>query len=73
MIKKHIEKLKTRSHAEKSNTAFLISLVLTSIITAIWFVTIFTHPTEYFQPQESKEQNLANSGSLFDSLKEGLK
>ena len=71
-MKKYIEKLKKRSYAEKSNIAFFASLVITGVITAIWFLTIFTNPTEYFEI-ENESQNLANTGSLFDVFKEGFK
>ncbi len=73
MIKKHIETLKTRSYAEKSNMAFVISLALTSVIAAVWFLTIFTNPDGYFEKPETEAQKLANSGSLFDVFKEGVK
>jgi hypothetical protein len=73
MIKNYIENLKTRSYAEKSNFAFVTSLVLTGIIAAVWFLTIFANPEAYFNPQDTEAQKLANTGSLFDSLKEGLK
>lgn len=73
MIKKHIDKLKTRSYAEKSNFAFMASLLVTSLIATVWFLTIFTNPTDYFNPSQNANQKLANSGSLFDSIKEGLK
>lgn len=72
-MKKYIENLKTRSHAEKNNFAFIASLVLTGLIAAVWFLTIFANPTEYFNPKTNDTQNLANSGSLFDVLKEGIK
>jgi hypothetical protein len=73
MVKKYIENLKTRSYAEKSNAAFVISLVVTGLITAVWFLTIFANPEGYFEPQNTEAQNLANTGSLFDSFKEGFK
>lgn len=74
MIKKHIENVRTKSYAEKSNTAFVASLILTSIVAGMWFLTVFTNPDEYFKPQEvTTEQKLANAGSLFDALKQGVK
>lgn len=73
MIKKHIEKLKTRSYAEKSNFAFITSLLITGVIATVWFLTIFSNPSQYFNPSNTESQKLANSGSLFDSIKEGLK
>lgn len=71
-MKKYIEKLKKRSYSEKSNIAFLTSLVITSIIAGLWFLTIFTNPGEYFEV-ENEAQNLANTGSLFDVFTEGFK
>ena len=68
-MKKYIENLKQRSYAEKSNFAFFSSLVLTCIIVAIWFLTIFANPTQYFNPSIDEKQNLANTGSLFDIFK----
>jgi hypothetical protein len=71
-MKKYIENLKQKSHAEKSNFAFFASLILTGIITGIWFLTVFTNPQSYFK-QLDDSQNLANTGTLFDVLKEGFK
>ena len=73
MIKKHIEHLKTKTHAEKSNIAFLYAAILTGAIALLWASVIFTHPAQYFDQQKADTQNLANSGSLFDVLKEGIK
>lgn len=72
-MKKYIENLKKRSYAEKSNFAFVASAVITALIVGVWFLTIFANPAEYFNPQDTEVQNLANTGSLFDSLKEGFK
>lgn len=72
-MKKYIENLKQRSYAEKSNFAFISSAIITSLIVAVWFLTIFANPGSYFEPRNTEVQNLANSGSLFDSLKEGFK
>ncbi len=72
-MKKYIENLRQRSHAEKSSYAFFASLLLTGLITAVWFLTIFANPVEYFDLEEQEIQNLANAGSLFDSLKAGFK
>jgi len=72
-MKKYIENLKTRSYAEKSNVAFLVSAILTGIIATAWFLTIFANPDQYFNPKNEEVQNLANTGSLFDSFKEGFK
>ncbi len=72
MIKKYINHLQKRSYAEKSNVAFIVSIVLTSVVAAVWFLTIFTNPDLYFK-KTSDAQNLANTGSLFDSIKEGIK
>lgn len=72
MIKKHLEEMRKRSYTEKSNAAFLISLIITSLIALVWFINIFTDPRGYFQTDDEK-QNLANSGSLFDVFKEGVK
>lgn len=73
MVKKYIENLKTLSYTEKSNYAFVTSLIITGLIATVWFLTIFTNPESYFKPTNSEAQNLANTGSLFDSFKEGLK
>jgi hypothetical protein len=72
-MKKYIENLQKKSYAEKSNFAFFASLVLTGIIATVWFLTIFANPQEYFNPNADKAQNLANTGSLFDVFKEGIK
>jgi hypothetical protein len=73
MIKKHIEHLKTKTHAEKSSVAFLYAAILTGLIATVWALAIFSSPTQYFDQQKADTQNLANSGSLFDVLKEGIK
>ena len=72
-MKKYIENLKTKSHSEKSRFAFFTSLILTSIIAGIWFLTIFANPQGYFDIQPTEAENLANTGSLFDVIKGGLK
>lgn len=72
-MKKYIENLKQKSYSEKSNFAFITSLILTGIIGLVWFLTVFSNPDEYFNPNQDELQNLANSGSLFDVLKEGIK
>lgn len=71
-MKKYIESLRKRSYAEKSNIAFLASLVITSVIAGLWLLTILTNPVQYFE-SENEAQNLANTGSLFDVFKEGFK
>jgi len=71
-MKKYLSTLKDKSHAEKSNFAFIASLVITTAIGAVYFLTIFNNPGEYFESTDDKNQNLANSGSLFDVLKAGL-
>ncbi|MEY4440484.1 MAG: hypothetical protein RLY49_110 [Candidatus Parcubacteria bacterium] len=71
-MKKYIENLKQKSYAEKSNFAFVTSVIITGLIAAVWFLTIFASPDSYFKPN-NEAQNLANSGSLFDVFKEGLK
>ncbi len=73
MIKKYINNLQEKSHTEKANFALVASLALTGVIATLWFLVIFANPTEYFETENSETQNLANSGSLFDVLKEGLK
>ncbi len=73
MIKRHIEKTKARPYAEKSSVAFAMALAITGVIAAVWFMTIFTDPSGYFEMEESEEQKLANSGSLFDVFKEGVR
>ena len=72
-MKKYIEKLRQKSYAEKSNFAFFASLILTSIIAGIWFLTIFANPQSYFEIKDDELQNLANTGSLFDVIKEGFR
>lgn len=72
-MKKYIEKLKTRSYAEKSSFAFFASLILTGLIASVWFLTIFANPDDYFKTIPDEAQNLANTGSLFDVFKEGFK
>lgn len=72
-MKKYIENLKQRSYAEKSSFAFFASVVVTGIIAAVWFLTIFAHPESYFESKPSDAQGLANTGSLFDVFKEGFK
>ena len=72
-MKKYIENLKKRSYAEKSSFAFVTSALITSLIVGVWFLTIFTNPAGYFNPQNSEVQNMANTGSLFDSFKEAFK
>ena len=72
-MKKYIENLKQKSYAEKSSFAFVTSLVLTGVIATIWFLTIFSNFDTYFEKVPSEAQNLANTGSLFDVFKEGLK
>ena len=71
-MKKYLSTLKDKSHAEKSNFAFITSLNLTGIIGAVWFLTIFAGPTDYFEKTNTEEQNLANAGSLFDIVKAGF-
>lgn len=73
MIKKYINNLQSRSHVEKTNFALVSALAITGIIATVWFLVIFANPTGYFKPAEDNTQNLANSGSLFDVLKAGLK
>lgn len=72
-MKKYIENLKKRSYAEKSSFALVTSAMITALIVSVWFLTIFANPGSYFEPQNTEAQNLANTGSLFDSLKEGFK
>ncbi len=72
-MKKYIENLKQKSYHEKSNFAFVASLILTGIIAGIWVLTIFANPSSYFKQGAPQEQNLANTGTLFDVLKEGFK
>ncbi len=71
-MKKFINKMREKSYAEKSNTAFFASLVITGVIAALWFLVIFANPNSYFE-KDSIAQDLANAGSLFDVFKEGLK
>lgn len=73
-MKKVIHNLRQKSYAEKSNIAFLGSIVLTSIIAGIWLLAIFMNPTSYFESQQDNElQQLANTGSLFDVVKESFR
>lgn len=72
-MKKYIQNLQQKSYAEKSNFAFVTSLILTSVIAAVWFLTIFTNFNTYFDIKPNEAQDLANAGSLFDVFKEGLK
>jgi hypothetical protein len=72
-MKKYIQNLQNRTYAEKSSFAFVTSAVLTAMIAAVWFLTIFADPSSYFNPKEAEVQNLANTGSLFDVFKEGVK
>lgn len=72
-MKKYIENLKQKSYAEKSNFAFFASLTITGVIALVWFLVIFASPESYFEPRDNEAQNLANTGSLFDVFKEGLK
>ncbi len=72
-MKKYIENLRKKSYAEKSSFAFMASLILTGAIALVWFLTIFAYPESYFEPKNSEAQNLANTGSLFDVFKEGIK
>ncbi len=72
-MKKYIADLKNRSYTEKSNFAFVTSAILTGIIALVWFLTIFANPDSYFNPKQDEAQNLANTGSLFDVFKEGIK
>lgn len=73
MIKKYISNLQEKSHVEKSNFALLASLAITGVIATLWFLVIFANPSGYFETEDKDLQNLANSGSLFDVLKAGLK
>lgn len=72
-MKKYIQNLREKSYAEKSSFAFMASLVLTGVIAGLWFLTIFASPESYFEKKDSEAQKLANSGSLFDVFKEGIK
>lgn len=72
-MKKYIQNLQEKSYSEKSNFAFVTSLVLTGVIATIWFLTIFSNFDTYFKTQPDETQNLANTGGLFDVFKEGLK
>lgn len=72
-MKKYIQDLKQKSYHEKSNFAFFASLILTGVIAGVWLLTIFASPSSYFKFNDSPEQNLANTGTLFDVLKEGFK
>lgn len=73
MIKKHIERVKAKSPAEKNKYAFLVSFFLTSVVAGVWILSIFAHPAQYIQPLTTDVQNLANAGSLFDVVKAGFK
>ncbi len=73
MIKKYISNLQEKSHVEKTNFALGASLVITGVIATLWFLVIFANPGSYFETENTDVQNLANSGSLFDVLKAGLK
>lgn len=72
-MKKYIENLKQKSHAEKNMFAFWMSLILTSVIGGIWFLTIFANPQSYFDTRPGELESLANTGSLFDVIKEGFR
>jgi hypothetical protein len=75
-MKKYIEELKTRSHAEKSQFAFMASLGITSIVAGLWLLSIFINPGDYIEIKGDDVQNMANAGSLFDVFQqsfEGLK
>jgi hypothetical protein len=72
-MKKYIQNLQQKSYAEKSSFAFAASLILTGVIATIWFLTIFANFDTYFETKPSEAQGLANTGSLFDVFKEGLK
>jgi hypothetical protein len=75
-MKKYIEELKTRSHAEKSQFAFMASLGITSVVAGLWLLSIFINPGDYIEIKGDDVQNLANAGSLFDVFQqsfEGLK
>ncbi len=72
-MKKYIADLKNRSYAEKSNFAFVTSAIITGAIALVWFLTMFAYPDSYFSPEQDEAQNLANTGSLFDVFKEGIK
>jgi hypothetical protein len=73
-MKKYIDSLKTKSHAEKSSFAFVASAILTSIIAGIWLFALLKNPIEYFDlPKDNELQNMANTGSLFDVVKESFR
>lgn len=72
-MKKYIEELKTRSHAEKSSYAFMASLTLTGMIVALWILAILINPSDYIEIESDPEQNMANAGSLFDVFGQNLK
>jgi hypothetical protein len=65
-MKKYIAELKTRSHAEKSNFAFIASLAITGVVAGLWILTIIVNPNDYIEIRGDDVQNLANAGSLFD-------
>ncbi len=65
-MKKYIEELKTRTHAEKSSYAFMASATLTGMIVTIWLLAILINPRDYIEFETDEAQNMANAGSLFD-------
>lgn len=68
-MKDYIEKLKKRTHVQKTQYAFMASAVITSLIAAVWILAIITNPVGYLPTNENGEvQNLANAGSLFDAF-----
>ncbi len=76
-MKKYIEELKTKSHAEKSNYAFMASAVITGVVALVWVLSIIANPSGYMpianiSEGSSEEQNLANAGSLFDVFKSSI-
>jgi hypothetical protein len=71
-MKKYIEELKTRSHAEKSQFAFMASLGITSLVAGLWLLSIFINPNDYIEIQADQVQDLANTGSLFDVFQESF-
>ncbi len=72
-MKKYIEELKTRSHAEKSNFAFMASATLTGVIVTLWLLAILINPNDYIELETDEAQNMANAGSLFDVFGQNLK
>lgn len=69
-MKKYLNDLQNRTHAQKSSFAFAASLVLTGIVAAAWLLSVAASPQSYFGLDDGDvEQDLANAGSLFDSLK----